>query len=158
MLRVKGNELQPSATTTDYYKRMSEKHLKESSRLAEQLICLRSDLEKQNVEIIRQHRQNSSSASSCCTDILALWGDEKTPRDRDLLPKSFGGSNRNVKSSMGRYTVPREESPFASVRIEKATGTPQSSRKDMESSGKSRKAKDPPNRPYNFSTHIHTFK
>ncbi len=165
MLREKGGEtcenVKSGATTaaTEYYKKMSEKHLKESSRLAEQLICLRSDLEKQNVEIIRQHRQNSSSTSSCCTDILALWGEERTPRDRDLLPRSLGGSNRNLKTAMGRYTVQREESPFASVRIEKVTSTPQSAKRESESSSKSRKGtKEPPNKPYNFPTHSHTFK
>jgi len=134
---------------------MSEKHLKESSKLAEQLICLRSDLEKQSLEIIKQHRQNSSATSSYCTDILALWGEERTPRE--LVPKPLGSSNRNVKSSLGRYISQQTDSPFASVRTEKVTGTPQSAKKDLESS-KSRKANDPPNRPYNFSTHTHAFK
>ncbi len=132
---------------------MSQRQLKESSHLAEQLICLRSDLERQSVEIIRQHRQNSST-SSCCTDVLALFGEERTPRE--LMPKTLCG--RNTRSSLGRYTSQQSDSPLMSLRTEKVTGTPQSARRELEASRQSqnhRPAIDPPNKPYRFPTHSH---
>jgi len=142
----------------DYYKKMSERQLKESSHLAEQLICLRSDMEKQSLEIIKQHRQNSSATSSYCTDILALWGEDRTPRE--IIPKSICSStrnNRNAKSSLGRYISQQSDSPFESV-ADKELSTPKSDNKELMESTKSRKQREPPNRPYNFSTHTHSFK
>ena len=37
----------------NYYKKLSARHLTESSDLAEQLICLRSDMEKQGMELLK---------------------------------------------------------------------------------------------------------
>ena len=39
-----------------FYKKLSEHHLQECSGLAEQLICLRSDLEKSNLDFMRMQR------------------------------------------------------------------------------------------------------
>ena len=162
MLRQKDNDDAPlTATTagtssTEYYKKMSERQLKESSKLAEQLICLRSDMEKQHVEIIRHRRQNSSSSSSCYTEILGLLGEEKTPTEKELLSKNLLNSAHIARSSLSRCKESRDESPFHTVRVEK--GTPRSANRDLELSHKNTKPKEPPNRPYNFPTHTHTFK
>ena len=44
---------QNTEKSLDYYKQLSTRHLTESSNLAEQLICLRSDLERQNLQMIK---------------------------------------------------------------------------------------------------------
>ena len=153
MLREKeSNKHSKNGHGKNYYKKMSERQLKESSHLAEQLICLRSDMEKQNLEMIKQHRQNSSSTSSCCTDILGLWGEDRTPREilKNVCDNTC--NNRNAKSSLGRYMSQQNDSPTASV-ADKESATPKSD--NLESSKKQR---EPPNRPYNFPTHSHHLK
>ena len=51
-------------STSDYYKLLYEKHLEESSRLAEQLICLRSDLDKSSIEKLKKSSQYKEANKS----------------------------------------------------------------------------------------------
>ncbi len=65
-----------------YYKEISSRRLKESSQLAEQLICLRSDLEKKSVELLKCQKQNSSYYSE------PVGPPDKTPHNDDTALSS----------------------------------------------------------------------
>lgn len=76
----------------NFYKQLSERSLKESSFLAEQLICLRSDLEKQNIELLKyQKGVNSSHNSSECATLFGI-ADREECRGRASSVMSEGAS------------------------------------------------------------------
>jgi len=69
---------------TEFFKKMSEKNLEQAGTLAEQLICLRSDLDRSHFDILRIQRQRSTSLSACGTYTSEL-GLKKSESDCELL-------------------------------------------------------------------------
>ena len=49
---------------TQFFKKMSEKNLEQCGTLAEQVICLRNDLDRSNLDILKIQKQRSSSVTS----------------------------------------------------------------------------------------------
>lgn len=53
-------EAKKGAANTDYYKNLAESKFKECSKLAEEIICLRSDLDRCQSDYLKMHRARSA--------------------------------------------------------------------------------------------------
>ncbi len=71
----------------DYYKQLSTRHLTESSDLAEQLICLRTDMERQNQELLRCKKGGTSYMTETSAQLLTLTQDEMPPQPETEEPR-----------------------------------------------------------------------
>ena len=78
-----------SDKSVEYYKDLSNKRLKESMQLAEQLICIRSDLEKKSVQLMKyQLKPNASYYSEPNTGLI-----DKTPKSEIYFGTRQGSSS-----------------------------------------------------------------
>lgn len=94
---------------TEYFKKLSDRNLEQCGTLAEQLICLRSDLDRSRFDVLRIQRLNSASQPPSKnssvelsaqsrefaeSEALGLGGVEGWGRRSPALNKSTGYSGR----------------------------------------------------------------
>lgn len=145
--------------SVEYYKDLSDKRLKESLQLAEQLICLRSDLEKKSMELMKNQKQNSSYYSE------PMVGVEKTPKHETIKKVATSANLRSKEQPPEPQTYrptpyplldKKNTSPSTPVverrKLEKFNSRPGSGRPNSLKGSKLQ----PPNVPY--STAYHPFK
>ena len=68
-----------------FYKQLSQKRLEQCSSFAEQLICLRNDLDKSSLNCIKMQRQHSFSTDSMMSSSPPRLATQKSEDESDLV-------------------------------------------------------------------------
>jgi len=148
-----------SEKSADYYRDLSNKRLKESMQLAEQLICLRTDLERKSVELLKFQKQNSSYYSE------PMIGFDKTPVNdlgNGLKKSSVSTINYNKVQELPPEPQTHRPKPYPLMNEMKSAGplTPKTSKRSTSAytsrpnSSRTHKLQGP-NVPYQTCYHPH---
>ena len=79
---ISHNTLKGDEHQIDYFKKMSAKNLEQFGSLAEQLICLRNDLDKSHFDIMKIQRQKSVSTEN---NIESTFDSKYNKQDMEIL-------------------------------------------------------------------------
>ena len=141
--------------TAEFYKELSERCIGDSTQLAEQMICLRSDLEKKSVELLKCQRQNSSYYSET----------DRTPSNELKKKASMTVANSNIEPPPEPQTHRPTPYPLLNKKVA-SPSTPEAARRGIGGKSNNRQSSSrpsstrgsklqPPNVPYSTSYHPH---
>ena len=90
---------------TEYFKKLSDQNLEQCGTLAEQLICLRNDLDKSHFDILRiqRERSNSFATSKDCSFDLDMKNHETNSdfMEPEIQPKPAKMEVWNMNNKVG---------------------------------------------------------
>lgn len=121
-LRKTVEELQKVSEESEYYKKLAEAKFRECSALAEEIICLRTDLDRSHTNYLRIQRQHGSGSK------LASAVSEKQQQKTHINVKSFSEMTlepeRHAPPSRHREYI-RDEDESSRVEHEDEPPSPQ---------------------------------
>jgi hypothetical protein len=100
---------------TEYFKKLSDRNLEQCGTLAEQLICLRNDLDRSRFDVLRIQRQRSSSlrqgknsSMEIESEINSEFIEPEVPPQPAKIEKWVNKGSPSLNKSTN-YTKPNEE-------------------------------------------------